>query len=77
MFNLYSKYNIVIDGSLYSRPNGKHAKLERFKSMHHVLVRVQYEQIPGRKYYFTKYMLSFSMLYSYALNYCFMYIIDL
>ena len=34
--------------SLYSRPNGIHAKLERCRSMHHVLVRLQHEPILGR-----------------------------
>ena len=62
---------------LYSRPNGKHAKLERCRRMHHVLVRVQHEQILEKKHDFTKYMLCFSMLYSSALYYCFMYIVAL
>ena len=39
--------------SLYSRANGKHAKLERFRRMHHVLVRVQHKHISGRKHDFT------------------------
>ena len=40
--------------SLYSRPNGKHAKLQRCRSMHHVLVRVRHEPMLGRKHDFTK-----------------------
>ena len=36
--------------ALYSRPNGKHAKLQRCRSMHHVLVKVRHEPMLGRKH---------------------------
>ena len=40
---------------LYSRPNGKHVKLQTCRSMHHVLVRVRHEPMLGIKHDFTKY----------------------